>query len=226
MKNRIAILCTLLVFAALALDKTLLRPPAAIADAYHDEVRKAAEAVPRHFGPWLGVDVPVPPAAVRLLKPNAIVSRRYTNIATGEAVSFLVVQVRDSRDILGHYPPVCYPAQGWTRRATQPMEWNGATQEFPGTRYGFDQEGLEGGVRITIDNFLILPDGTICPDMNAVESMAQDRVRKVFGAAQVQLIYNASVSADRQTQITEEFLRFFQPVVNAISGGERHVTKN
>ena len=31
-------------------------------------------------------------------------------------VSLLLVQVRDARDILGHYPPVCYPAQGWRVR--------------------------------------------------------------------------------------------------------------
>mgnify|MGYP007071125856 CR=1 FL=1 len=31
-----------------------------------------------------------------------------------EQVNVAVVQCRDARDMGGHYPPICYPGQGWT----------------------------------------------------------------------------------------------------------------
>jgi hypothetical protein len=226
LKNHLPILATLLVFGWLVVDRAFMRPPAAIADEYHARIRESAEALPRHFGPWLAMDVPVPTAAVELLQPNVIISRRYTNIQTGEAVTFLFVQVRDARDILGHYPPACYPGQGWNTETADPVVWLEQGAQINGTRYRFVRDRLQEDSQIVIDNFLLLPDGTTCSDMDAVESVAQDRLRKVFGAAQVQLVYSVRVSPDRQRQITEEFISHIEPMIMAASAGESYVTQH
>jgi hypothetical protein len=226
-RNRISILATVIVLGWLAVDKTLLRPAPAVADEYHAGVRAASEQLPRYFESWLGEDIPVPVAAAKLLRPNVIVSRRFSNIVTGESVSYLFVQVRDARDTIGHYPPVCYPGQGWTMEEARRTEWEaGERGAVSGMSYRFSQEGLEGGLQIVVDNFLVLPDGTTCRDMDGVESVAQDRLRKLFGTAQVQLIYSAAMPEERRKQITQEFIRYSRDLIDAASSGERYVSQH
>src|SRR5688572_8658902 len=104
---------TVLVLLALLGDRALLRMAPAETEPYHAAVRAAVAAIPQVSGNWVGKDVPVPDAAVQMLHPNVIFSRRYQNLSTNETVAVLLVHVRDARDVLGHYPPVCYPGQGW-----------------------------------------------------------------------------------------------------------------
>jgi hypothetical protein len=229
MKNYASILATLLVFAAVVVDKMFIQQSAAIADEYHAQIKAAADELPRYFGDWLGTDIPVPEAAVKMLKPNVIISRRFENIRTGEAVNFLFVQTKDARDILGHYPPVCYPGQGWTVDAAVATDWasDEASDEgiAGGTAYTFSREELEGAMGLKVDNLLLLPDGTFCRNMDGVEANAQDRLRKAFGAAQIQFVYSGSIPGERQKQITEEFLRFAEQIVEATGSGEKYVTR-
>ncbi|MFW6061969.1 MAG: exosortase-associated EpsI family protein, partial [Planctomycetota bacterium] len=86
------------------------------ADPYHRRVAERIANIPYTIGDWKGEDVSVPRSAVELLQPNALCSRQYRNQKTGQVLSLLVVHCRDARDMTGHYPPVCYPAHGWTQR--------------------------------------------------------------------------------------------------------------
>lgn len=225
MKNYASIFATLLVFAGLLVDKTFLQQSEVVADEYHAEMKAVADGLPRYFGDWLGDDIPVPPGAIKILKPNVIISRRFQNIRTGETVNYLFVQTKDARDILGHYPPVCYPAQGWTLDEVAPGDWAAEEGVATGTSYVFSREELEGSNGLKVDNLLLLPDGSFCRNMDAVENNAQDRLRKAFGAAQIQLVYSDSVSGERQKEITEEFLRFSELIVKTTGSGERYVTR-
>jgi hypothetical protein len=216
--RRIApILATLLVLSALAADKALLRPVPAVADTYHARVREAADELPWHLGPWLGTEVPVPQAAVQMLKPNAIIAREFRNIETGERVTLLFVHVRDARDIIGHYPPVCYRSQGWSQINTRSSDWSTPERVLQGTEYTFSRGRLEGSTTTVVDNFLMLPGGETCRDMDAIELAAQDRLWKLFGASQVQFIHDGSVRPERRREIVEEIVYLLQPVLNAIS---------
>jgi hypothetical protein len=213
---------TLLVLLALAGDRAFLRTSPAEADDYHAAARAAIEALPVTNGQWVGVDVPVPVAAVKMLHPNIILSRRFTNIATDESVSFLLVQVRVARDTLGHYPPICYPGQGWKIQSAEPVDWNGAGRIVHGTEYIFTRGDEAGNARLVVDNFLMLPDGQTCRDMDAVEQAAQDRKRKFFGAAQIQVVHGGDVSARRRHQIVDSFVRYAEPAFEAISSGVKY----
>lgn len=211
---------TMLVLLGLLGDRTLLRSSPAQADAYHAGVKAAVEKLPRVNGNWLGVDVPVPEAAIRMLQPNVILSRHYRNIETGESVSFLLVHVKQARDTLGHYPPVCYPGQGWTTQVAAPADYAAAGQTvINGTRYEFHRERLDGNTKLFVDNFFALRGGETCRDMTGIEQAAQDRQRKLFGAAQIQFVHQGSTSEQRRREIVEDFVRFSEPVLSAIRGG-------
>src|SRR5947207_4217407 len=90
---------------------------------YHARAAAAVKAVPYVIGYWTGKDDEIPSAAQKLLRPNAILSRTYSDNDPGRGgiyrtrrrdASLLVVQCRDSRDMVGHYPPICYRAHGMT----------------------------------------------------------------------------------------------------------------
>src|SRR5688572_28546021 len=79
---------------------------------YHARAKEAVNQVPYFIGTWTGQDVEIPVAAQKLLRPNAILNRRFADSApVGDArvaypaASLLIVQCRDSRDMVGHYPP-------------------------------------------------------------------------------------------------------------------------
>ena len=221
-RKTIPLIATTVVLLALLGDKLFLRMSPAQADSYHATVKSASEALPMAFGSWLGLDVPVPEAAVRMLHPNKIISRQYRNIATDETVNFLLVHVRDARDILGHYPPICYPGQGWKMDSKSPMDWSREMHAVAGTEYQFTRDRMEGNSRLIVDNFLITRGGLTYRDMDGVELAAQDRQRKFFGAGQVQIVHGSATSPERRRQIVEEFLKFLEPTLQAISDGQQH----
>lgn len=217
MRNVAPILATTLVVMALGADRLFWRPAAAIADGYHARVRAAINSTPMHFDSWMGEDIPVPTGAVRMLHPNALVSRQFQNLQTGEQFTFVLVQVHDARDVLGHFPPVCYPAEGWTMKDTSPVDWKTSTLAVMGTEYLFGRDQAETPSEIVVDNFLLLPDGQTCRDMDGVENAAQNRRRKLFGACEVQFVFDGNFTPERRHAIVEEFLAFHQPMLDVIA---------
>ena len=214
---------TLLILLALLGDRALLRMTPAQTEEYHASVRDAVGGLSPVVGSWVGMDVPVPEAAVQMLHPNIILSRRYQNLATDEAVTLLVVHVRDARDVLGHYPPVCYPGQGWKTQSATPTDWKAGELTFHGTEYDFHRDRLEGGSRLFVNGFMILAGGVTCRDMEEIELAAQDRQRKFFGAGQVQFVHDARTTPQRRREIVEEFLQSAEPALRAImAGGMKH----
>jgi hypothetical protein len=130
--------------------------------------------------------------------------------------------VRDARDTLGHYPPVCYPGQGWKVESTAAQDWTGANREVHGMEYQFSRADAAGTSYLVVDDFMMLPDGQTCRDMDSVERSAQDRKRKFFGAAQVQVVFGGEFSSARRREIVESFLRYAEPAFKVISTGVPH----
>ena len=219
LRNLLPGCATLSILAGVVSERSLFRTVPVDSAPYHARVSEAAKSVPLHIGSWLGTETPVPAAAIQILHPNVILSRRYVNLSTGQAVSFLLVQVRDARDILGHYPPVCYAGQGWTRDAAEPVDWRLDDQVIHGTRYLFSSERAERRSEIVIDNALFLPNGTTCRDMDGVDAAARDNRLKFFGAAQVQVVYDSTIPGGQRQDLFETFIRAARPVVEQLSTG-------
>jgi hypothetical protein len=192
-----------------------------LADGYHERVRDSIEAFPYRIGDWIGSDMPVQEAAQRLLRPNKLFQRGYTNPETGHMVMLLVVHCKDTRDMVGHFPPNCYPANGWVQldERAEFLTWSG--QEHPAVRYTFARGTLGQKREMSILNFFVLPDAElpVVATMSEVNRAAQASARAGLGAGQIQIMADLSMPEDEREQAVAEFVRALDPVIGAIASG-------
>jgi hypothetical protein len=186
--NRLAPVLSIAVLLAVAVV-TMARPQAQDAEPYHERVRYAVDNVPRQIEGWLHQrDDRVPEAAQRLLRPNALLSRVYHDLDTGNNATFVIVHTKDARDMIGHFPPACYPRAGWTLESQAPRTWQVDGRTFEGVRYHFVFNRPGQPLHMTVDNLLVLPGGHFARNMGEVIRLASDQTRHFFGSAQIQLI--------------------------------------
>lgn len=207
--------CLALLLGGIVTDWKFLHQPPADATFYHQRIRQAAENFPWSFGKWMGREVPVPTSAVSMLMPNVIISRRYDEMGTSRHVSLLLVQCTDARDILGHFPPVCYANQGWTLDPDhgQPLDRKFDDLVIQTTAYTFTAQQHN---RLIIDNFMLLPNGRTARDMDDVDSAARHLSQKYFGAGQVQLVYDYEPSEQDRAEIFQAMMEMLRPVITQI----------
>jgi hypothetical protein len=214
----IAVFVSLCLLAGAAVEGWSLGPPAEAAP-YHARCRVAAESVPLTIGDWTGRDIPVPAQAVKLLRPNVVMSRRFANMVSGHTVSVLFVQCRDVRDLVSHYPPICYPVtRGMELTSASKREWSVAGRSIPGTEYEFRSSQFGPGQSVVVQNFILMPSGEIATDMEPVKKQLALRNR-YLGAAQVQVVFDASVPAEVRDRAFVELVGGFRPLVDAVLSG-------
>jgi hypothetical protein len=155
-----------------------------------------------------------------MLSPNVIISRHYLNIATGQAANLLLVQCGDARDIVVHYPPVCYCNAGWTLTASQPRDWHSNGSVIQGTEYHFAMKTFERNGAMIVDDFMILPDGQIARNMDAVEMVASDVRRRYFGAAQIQIMTSEQMPAAERDEAFAALVGAMSNTIVAIRQGD------
>jgi len=209
------------------------------ADPHLQRCRDVILAFPRSIvtasGTWTGVDTEVPEPAIKLLHPNAILSRDYVNDRTHEAVSLLIVNCRNARYLQGHYPPNCYPAQGEKEIVEErmPRVWHLPHMDINGMEYHFAPKGPTDHENV-VYNFFVMPyvpgitvahkelDGKICPDIDAVYKSGEDYQRGYFGAAEFQLVTGPELTPQERD---EAFIDLLGPNENVLKilenrGGE------
>lgn len=218
MINRMLIAAPWATVATLALLSSVLPNRAAVGadgEIRRAEIARAIADVPAYIGRWSGADDrTMAPEAQRLLKPNGLLSRRYTSPG-GPWVHLVVVHCGDARDMIGHYPPVCYPSAGWTEalpvghRASDPANPDRVLtvfqQPFPVREYdfkGYLEDGREDVIRIL--NAFILPDGTATREIDDINRQSERLSVAVQGVAQVQVITSARVSVEDAMSAAEE----------------------
>jgi len=192
-------------------------PPGA--EAYHERVRRAVERIPYRVGSWVGSDVEAQPAAVKLLKPNAMLQRRYVDTETGRSVSLLVVHCGDSRDMLGHYPPVCYPAHGWLEDGLRETTVEIEGMRYPARWYRFRRSASGAEQQFGVFGFFVLPDGRIVADMETVTAVSGRRAVAALGAAQVQVISDESLEPAERRRLINRFVKAVTPLIRTIAEG-------
>ena len=196
------------------------QPTTPQADQYHQRVRDAAASLPMRVDTWIGRDIPVTTGATALLNPNIIISRQFTDAQTGRAVNFLIVQCKDARDMLGHYPPKCYPAHGWTAPVpAEPRTWQIDDWAINGVAYEYSKVHLDDLSHVVIYDFMALPDGRTCREMDDLEHEAQGYATRHFGAAQIQVEFNFSVPPAERDRIFAIMIRAYRPVLDQIRSG-------
>ena len=177
---------------------------------YHLRAKAAMDAVPYVIGYWTGKDDEIPPAAQKLLRPNAILSRTYYDTQPSyrgqRMATLLIVQCRDSRDMVGHYPPICYRAQGRQPEGfvgcnEKPetgvqRDWQVGDLKIPGVEYRFTHRREGQFWRTTVYNFFVVPQKGFFRDMQGVADAAEDYQQRYYGAAQFQLVFTSLASDD------------------------------
>lgn len=191
---------------------------------YLTRVRAAIEAVPYQIGDWSGKDIEPPPAATRLLKPNKILQRQYTNTSDGRSVNLLIVHCADTRDMLGHYPPVCYPAHGWIAAGVKDDRITLDGEERPARRYSFRRSMQGSEQAVMIRGFFVVPDPKtrIASTMEELDRLWQFGPGVGLGAAQVQLVSDAGTPPEERAAVDDLMIRAIAPALRVISEGAGH----
>ncbi|HEX3356935.1 MAG TPA: hypothetical protein VHS31_08190 [Tepidisphaeraceae bacterium] len=196
---------------------------------YHVQAKAAIEGLPLMIGSWVGTDTnDVPMEAQVLLKPNKILSRCYSDTSVASldhprSVSLLIVQCKLASDMVGHFPPICYPSHGWENMCPDKDEkgwlrdWTVAGEQIPGKEYEFRQIKDGQTMICTVYNFLIVPGRGIVRDIQGVDLAAEDYQQRYYGAAQFQLVFQGSSSDQMSQQERDEiFTTLMEPVVPVI----------
>ncbi|CAN5609486.1 hypothetical protein BH10PLA1_BH10PLA1_05320 [soil metagenome] len=220
------ILC-LALLGAIAAEQRHHAPPPNVAG-YHASVKAMIESeqyFPHFIGRWAGKDKPVDIEAQNLLRPNAIVSREYTDNDTGDlsrkprVANILLDQCSDSSDMDGHWPPRCYPAKGDKLDSQRDREFTLNGVSIPVVEYMFISLEDNRQVKLCIYNFLIVPNRGIKREMQDVRDAAADYRQRFYGAAQIQVIVDGDLSQSERDAIFSELITPITPVIQAILNG-------
>jgi hypothetical protein len=193
------------------------RMPVGNTDAHNRRIVHLADTlIATCVGDWIGKWVESPPSVVAILKPNKLVTCAYSNVRTGEGATLLFVHCGDGRDLLGHYPPVCYPSHGQPMRSAESRDWTVGGATITGMRYRFD--GLDGpfGQETVVDNFMVLPNGHFGRDMDAARAVVKDRRLRVFGAAEVQVVTQGAMSDARRDEVFRSLIEPALPLFDCV----------
>ena len=180
-------------------------------------------AVPDRLGPWITSEVPVPSEAVEILRPNALLCRRFMRLGGGEDLTMILVHCSDARDMGGHYPPICYRQIGWTldldRIGRAEVEC-GALGDPEFTVYRFRRSDADGEREdMTVLNGFILPDGRTSPDVFDRDPVPGPPTRSTRGLAQIQMVFRSEVPEEEAIRIAGEVLSEFpREVMRALIG--------
>jgi hypothetical protein len=234
-------LVLVLLATAMAEATRRIKPKDADIEKFHQTARKELESISTKIQSgdnwWYGDDIKVPQSAVDLLNPNEIISRNYVEVlkdgsssSSARSAQLLIVQCRDARDMEGHYPPRCYPAQGWTLLSSTVRDWElpdrltsqGTVKgmKIAGMEYEFSQTiGVETNQEI-VYNFFLIPGSTqTLRDINAVYKVGEDYQRRYFGAAEVQLLLASDLSQARRDEVLVQLLGPYVDVLRFLQSG-------
>jgi hypothetical protein len=186
---------------------------------YHALVRQSIESIPYVIGDWVGIDTEIKQEALKILDANVSLSRSYRNIKTGRTATLLLVHSGDSRSLLGHYPPVCYPSQGWTQLTAAPHSIPATPAAIQTTEYSFAYEALGQSAQIGVFHFTVLPDGRTAPDMQLLEVSARNNRAKYLGGASIQFIVDANLSLDERAEVSENLAKALSDWLLVVESG-------
>lgn len=185
--------------------------------AHRARIAEELSVFPFQLAQWVGQDVPVPTTAVKILRPNSLVSRRYSRLGTSESIVFALIHCNDLRDMVGHYPPVCYPATGWTlkRDSVEDITVSLADSDVLMRIYRFhrfDQIGLRRE-QVVLSMFL-LPEGILLTDMEDLKGRStRGRSMSATGVAQLQLVFAEDPATSKIVAQASEMLEAVPPTL-------------
>lgn len=205
--------------AAIAVQRYAIGHQSADVERYQSSIRSAASLVPTRLGTWIGQDVDVPVQALAVLKPNVMISRRYTNVESGTVAGLMLVHCGNAHHMVGHFPLRCYPARGWVLQSAEARDWDAAGIKITGSEYHFHLDTLSNHAdeqSIVVVNCLLRPNGQILRDMDSMSRTIIGAGGAASGAGQLQVYFDASVPRSQRDAAVETILGGCKPLIQAI----------
>ena len=184
---------------------------------YHDDIAEQVSQFPYQLGKWVGRDVVIPTSAQEILRPNGLISRRFSRYGDDGALTFALIHCIDLRDMHGHHPPRCYPASGWSfddsgfgesspDRETIEVSIGGDMSEM--AVYRFMQGGqMESDNRLVVVSIFMTPMVGMVNDMATLQKIgAMGRGASSLGVAQIQLVFDGGMSPDELRMTVNDFM--------------------
>ncbi len=214
-------LISLVLLGAIWTERTLFRLPAADADAYHRRVHARAHEIPEHIGSWKAA-LAKPPAPARTPLANTVVQmRELEHVGTRESARLLIVLCHDVRDLEGYDPSTCYPAHGWASSVRNERTITIDGRGIPVSVYEFERETpTEGRSRMTVYSFFVRPDGRLVSGFGGVDEAESDPRWRPFGAGQIQVLLDASLSESRRDEVVRTLVAGIEPLIEAVRRGD------
>ena len=182
---------------------------------YQALVAQVINDIPIDANGWVGSEVALPQSATNLLRPNALMAREYVNDERGVNATLLIVQCADARDMAGHFPPRCYPANGWLS-----IDEDGPLRVVVDghvmNRYKYHRVAGRNEREISVYNMFALPTGGTTTSMDDVYRLSADYQYRSFGAAQVQIVIDGGVDPDQHEWILNEMYAIVAPAVERV----------
>jgi hypothetical protein len=220
--------------------QAMARPSATMAQPYHERIRALSETIPMSVGSWNGSDntATVPSAAIKMLRPNVLIGRSYRNDETGVRANLVFVQCTDSREMGGHYPPRCYPTQGWTIAPGQeasverddtpgvPRDMKAGDRRIPVRVYEFRQRAFPKDRAVRIYSFFVIPTRGIATTLKPVREAAADYALRPFGVAQIQVVVDGAVSEEAASDAFDALVQQILPLIDMVDHTSEEVHKS
>ncbi|HZZ43836.1 MAG TPA: exosortase-associated EpsI family protein [Tepidisphaeraceae bacterium] len=223
-KDIIILSLTALLIAGAGIEGFALQVPPAGGEEYHQRIKQAYQQMPTRIEDWVGTEHALSQGAITLLHPNVAASWEYANFVTQQRAQVLLVQCTDAREMFGHYPPACYPGQGWTMNRSEPREWKVGGIDIKGMEYEFSRSETDRqSSSIVVDDFMMLPDGSFIRDMANLRPLAFEW--RFFGSGQMQMITDTSIPDEERKKIFSTLIGGYVPVIRAIQSGGSNPTK-
>lgn len=191
-------------------------------EAYLLDVKLTIEDLPTQIDSYIGSDRPIQEAAQELLRPNKLLQREYSDPMTGSSFSVLIVHCADVRDMMGHYPPVCYPSNGWQIDSVSGEAIDRARGgPIPITRYHVSRADGQARISRVIANTFVVPraDDPLGRDDRALDRVTRTRWSSGLGAAQVQIITNAQMDPATRERIERSVADELEGLIGAVARG-------
>ncbi|MBL4698061.1 MAG: exosortase-associated EpsI family protein [Phycisphaerales bacterium] len=184
-------------------------------EAYHERIARVVDEIPIDINGWVGRQVELPQSAINLLRPNAILARQYLNKEKRALATLMIVQCKDTRDMAGHYPPVCYPSNGWLKK-NDDLDQRVIIDDQTIKVYEFHRVAGRVERDITIYSLFALPTGELTTSMTEVRQLSANHELRKYGAAQIQVLIDGDTDPKDHLWILEDMFEIARPVIEAV----------
>ena len=183
----------------------------------HSEIKSSIASLPVRLGNWhLYETVPLPVGSMRMLNPNAHISRSYQRLGSGNSVkaNFVLIHCSSARDMSRHHPARCYPEDGWTIISDYTQDFSMVHSAGIPIQYRiqfFERLDNSGAKRsITVVNTFLLPGDGGQSGVENLENLVSNKELSANGVAQIQINIPGDYRSDERItmarQIVEEMI--------------------